>query len=101
MIKIIFIVVMLPFIVIVVGTNNTYAQFDKYQERQESTAEVVNMTDKMKFLCIKIDASSAIDQMEDKEQQKQCEEFLDKVSIYKLKDLIERNIIEKQKKIID
>ena len=28
MIKIIFIVVMLPFIVIVVGTNNTYAQFD-------------------------------------------------------------------------
>ena len=95
MIKIIFIVVMLPFIVIVVGTNNTYAQFDKYQERQESTAEVVNMTDKMKFLCLQIDAKDGIDQIEDKVQQKQCEEFLDKVSIYKLKDLIERNIIEK------
>ena len=95
MIKTIFflLVVMFSFIVIVIGTNNTYAQFDKSRERQEENTEapeVVNLTDKMKFLCLHIDAKDGIDQMEDKEQQKQCEEFLDKVSIYEIKELIDK-----------
>jgi hypothetical protein len=87
--KIIFIIAMFSFIVIAVGTN-AFSQSDKFQKRQESTAKVVNMTDEMKFLCIKIDASGAIDQIKDKEHQAQCEEFLDNVSIYELKELINK-----------
>ena len=60
MIKIIFIVVMLPFIVIVEETNNAYAQFDKSKESQENAEVVVNLTDKMKFLCLQIDAKDGI-----------------------------------------
>lgn len=48
------------------------------------------MTDEMKFLCIKIDVSGAIDQIKDKEHKTQCEEFLDNVSIYELKELIDK-----------
>jgi hypothetical protein len=94
MIKTIFSIVTMfsSFIVIVFGTNNNaYAQFDKPMERQEENTEViVNLTDKMKYLCLQIDAKDGIDQMEDKEQQKQCEEFLDKVSIAEMKELIEK-----------
>ena len=89
-----FLVVMFSFIiVIVIGTNNAYAKFDKSRERQEENTEapeVINLTDKMKYLCLHIDAKDGIDQMEDKEQQKQCEEFLDKVSIYEIKELIDK-----------
>lgn len=49
---------MFSFIVIAVGTN-AFSQSDKFQKWQESTAKVVNMTDEMKFLCIKIDVSGA------------------------------------------
>jgi hypothetical protein len=89
MIKTVFIVVMFSFIVIVVGTNNAYAHFDKSKERQVSIEEV-NMTDKMKYLCLQIDAKDGIDKMKDKEQQKQCEEFLAHVSISEIKDLIDK-----------
>jgi hypothetical protein len=99
MIKTIFLViVMFSFIVIVIGTNNiAYAQFDKSRERQEENTAVVveeeeevNLTDERKFLCLQIDAKNGIDQIEDKEQQKQCEEFLDKVSIYEIRELIDK-----------
>jgi hypothetical protein len=94
MIKTIFIVVMFfSFIVIVVGTNNAYTHSDKFREgEQESTlaAAIVNMTDEMKYLCLEMDAKDGIDQIEDKEQQKQCEEFLDKVSIYEIRELIDK-----------
>ena len=93
MIKTVFVVAMFFsfIIVIVVGTNNTYAQFDKSRERQEGTlAAAVNMTDEMKYLCLQIDAKDGIGQMKDKEQQKQCEEFLDKVSIYEMRKLIDK-----------
>jgi hypothetical protein len=88
-----FLVVMFSFIVIVIGTNNAYAQFDKSRERQEENTEapkVINLTDKMKYLCLHNDAKDGIHQMEDKEQQKQCEEFLDKVSIYEMRELIDK-----------
>lgn len=80
---------MFSFIVIAVGTN-AFSQSDKFQKWQESTAKVVNMTDEMKFLCIKIDVSGAIDQIKDKEHKTQCEQFLDNVSIYELKELIDK-----------
>lgn len=52
MIKIIFIVVvMFSFIVVVVVGTNAYAQFDKVKVRQQKS-EAVNMTDKMKFICL-------------------------------------------------
>jgi hypothetical protein len=44
----------------------------------------------MKYLCLQIDAKDGIDKMKDKEQQKQCEEFLDHVSISEIKDLIDK-----------
>jgi hypothetical protein len=37
-----------------------------------------------------MDAKNGIDQIEDKEQQKQCEEFIDKVSISEIKELIDK-----------
>jgi hypothetical protein len=95
MLKAVFIVIMFfSFILlIVVETNNAYAQSGKFKEReQENTlaAAAVNMTDKMKYFCLEIDAKDGIGQIQDKEQQKQCEEFLDKVSIYEIKELIEK-----------
>lgn len=91
MIKTIFLVVMFSFIVIVVGTNNAYAQFDKSREReQESTLAAVNLTDKMKYRCLQIDASGLVNRIEDKEFKEKCEEFLDHVSISEMKELIEK-----------
>jgi uncharacterized protein YlbG (UPF0298 family) len=78
---------MFSFIVIVVGTN-AYPQSDKSREIHEDTTG--NLTDKMKFLCLYIDANGEIDQIEDKEQQAQCEKFLDKASIFEMKELIEK-----------
>lgn len=50
------------------------------------------MTDEMKFICIKIDASSTTNQIIDKEQQAQCKKFLDMVSIYEMSELIDKHI---------
>ena len=99
MIKTVFIVVMFIsfIIVIVIGTNNAYTQLDKSKEKQEN-AEVaeVNLTDKMKFLCLQTDAKNGIDQMKDEEQKKKCEEFLDKVSISEIKELIDKYMEKKE-----
>ena len=91
MVKAIFIGIIFSFVVIVIliGTN-TYAQSSEVMEKQQENTSIVNMTDEMKFLCIKIDVSGAIDQIKDKEHQAQCEEFLDNVSIYELKELIDK-----------
>ncbi len=95
------VVVMFSFVVIVVvigfGTNNTFAQSDKVvsEKKQESIEVVVNMTDEMKFRCIQIDAKGGIDQIKNKEQQSQCKKFLDNVSIYELKELIDKYIQKK------
>jgi flagellar biosynthesis/type III secretory pathway chaperone len=103
MIIIIFIVVVIfsfIVVVVVVGTN-AYAQFDKVKERLQHKSEVVpvsagteaiNMTDEIKLLCIKIDASNAINQIIDKEQQAQCKKFLDMVSIYEMSEPIDKHI---------
>jgi hypothetical protein len=97
MIKAIFIFIIFSFVVII--ENNTYSQSDKVKERQyqESgaipivvTGAVVNMTDKMKFLCIQIDTSDSIDQIDNKEQQTQCKKFLDRVSIFEMRELIDK-----------
>ena len=94
------VVVMFSFVVVVVigiGTNNT-AQSDKVvsEKQQKSTSVVVNMTDEMKFRCIQIDAIKGVDQIKDKEeQQAQCKKFLDNVSIYELKELIDKYIEKK------
>jgi hypothetical protein len=101
MIKTIFILIIFYF-VFIIENNNAYLQSDKVKERQyqerggaiptATTAEgVVNMTDEMKYFCIKIDASgSSIDQIEDKEHQAQCKKFLDRVSIYEMRELIDK-----------
>jgi hypothetical protein len=97
MVKGIFIGITYPFVVLVVivviGTN-IYAQSDEDRERQQQQQEntsVLNMTDKMKFFCIQVDASGSIDQRKDKEeQQAQCKKFLDSVSIYELEELINK-----------
>jgi uncharacterized protein YqfB (UPF0267 family) len=89
MITIIAIVAIFSFIVILVG-NKTYAQFDESMKRQENTLAVTNFTDQMKFRCIQIDASGAIDQIENKEERAECKKFLDNVSIDELKVLIEK-----------
>ena len=63
-------------LVIIVGTN-AYVQFDKSRERQqESTSTIVDLTDKMKYLCLQINASCRVNQMEDKEFKVKCEKFL-------------------------
>jgi glutamine synthetase type III len=90
MIKTVFITIIFTYIVIVVGTNNVYAQSDKSRERHENTTLVANLTDKMKYLCIKIDASGSIHQIQDKEQQAQCKKFLDRVSIFEMRELIDK-----------
>jgi hypothetical protein len=88
--------IIIIFIVVVVVGTNAYTQSDKFKERQQESealplvvTKVVNMTDEIKYLCIKIDASGSIDQIKDKEQQAQCEKFLDRVSIFELKELID------------
>ena|GEM_PF-3382851 len=84
-----FIVVMFSFVVII--GNNANTQSDKFKEKEQSAlAAEVNMTNKMKFLCLQIDVNGKIDQIEDKEQQAQCEKFLDNVSIYELNELIDK-----------
>jgi hypothetical protein len=96
MITTIFILAIFSFVV-VFGTN-AYTQFDKVMERQLESGlilvalatEAVNMTDEMKYLCIKSDASKSVEQIKDKEQQAQCKKFLDGVSIYELKELIDK-----------
>ncbi len=55
-----------------------------------AATKVVNMTDNMKYLCIKMDVNGSIDQIKDKEQQAQWEEFLERVSIFELKELIDK-----------
>jgi hypothetical protein len=101
MIKTILIVVAVIFsfvvLVIALGINHTFAQFDKFEESRAiplSTKDRVNMTDEMKSLCIKMDASNAIDQIKDKEQYAQCKKFLDNVSIYELKELIDKYFVK-------
>jgi hypothetical protein len=97
-VTILIVVVMFSFVVIVIGTNNAFTQFDKVKEKQHQESGVisivatdaVNMTDEMKFLCIQNDASGSRDQIKDKEHKTQCEEFLDNVSIYELKELIDK-----------
>jgi len=65
--------------VVVVGTN-AYIQFDKSRKKQqESTSTVVDLTDKMKYLCLQINASCRVDQIEDKEFKVKCEKFLNNV----------------------
>ena len=100
MIKAILVVVVIfSFVVLVIalGINHTFAQFDIFKESRAipiSTTNLVNMTDEMKFLCIKMDASNAIDQIKDKEQYAQCKKFLDNVSIYELKELIDKYFVK-------
>jgi hypothetical protein len=100
MIKAILIVVVIfSFVVLVIalGINHAFAQFDKFKESRAIpilTTDRVNMTDEMKFLCIKMDASNAIDQIKDKEQYAQCKKFLDNVSIYELKELIDKYFVK-------
>jgi hypothetical protein len=101
MIKAILIVVVIfSFVVLVVialGINHAFAQFNKFKESRAipiSTTDLVNMTDEIKFLCIKMDASNAIDQIKDKEQYAQCKKFLDVVSIYELKELIDKYFVK-------
>jgi hypothetical protein len=97
-VTILIVVVMFSFVVIVIGTNNVFTQFDKVKEKQHHESGVisivatdaVNMTDEMKFLCIQTDASGSRDQIKDKEQQAQCKKFLDIVSIYEMRDLIDK-----------
>ena len=95
-ITIFIVVAIFSFVVVVFGTN-AYTQSDKVKERQQESeaipiaiTEAVNMTDKMKYLCIKIDASGSIDQIKDKEQKAQCKKFLDRVSIYEMRELIDK-----------
>jgi flagellar basal body-associated protein FliL len=85
-------------VVVVVFGTNAYTQSDKVKERQQEsevvpiavTEAVGNMTDKMKYLCIKIDASGSIDQIKDKEQKAQCKKFLDGVNIFEMRELIDK-----------
>jgi uncharacterized membrane protein required for colicin V production len=85
-------------VVVVVFGTNAYTQSDKVKERQQEsgvvpiavTEAVGNMTDEMKYLCIQTDASGSIDQIKDKEQQAQCEKFLDRVSILEMRELIDK-----------
>jgi hypothetical protein len=64
-------------IVVVIDGTNTYAQSTKVKDKlQESevasvvaATEIANMTEKMKYLCIQIDASASKDQIKDKERQ--------------------------------
>ncbi|HET7642113.1 MAG TPA: hypothetical protein VFK40_01280, partial [Nitrososphaeraceae archaeon] len=94
---IIFIASILSF-TIMFGTY-TYAQFDKIMDKQQTTSKVsvketetVNMTDEMKFLCIKLDVSGSIDQMKDKDQQAECKRFLHLTSIQELRELIDKYV---------
>jgi hypothetical protein len=48
------------------------------------------MTDEMKYLCIQTDASGSIDQIKDKEQKAQCKKFLDGISIFEMRELIDK-----------
>jgi hypothetical protein len=102
---ILFIFIMSYFVVFIIE-NNAYSQSDKvkerqYQERGGAAEALVNMTDKMKFLCIQIDASNTIDQLEDKEQREQCKKFLDKVSIFEMSELIDTHLGIELEKTID
>ena len=54
--------------------------------------EPLNMTDEMKFLCIKLDVSGSIDQIKDKNQQEECKRFLDLISIQELRKLIDKYV---------
>jgi hypothetical protein len=63
---------------------------DDSTKRQGNISTEVNLTDQMKFRCIQIDASGAIDQIEDKEQRAECKKFLDNVIMDELKVLIEK-----------
>jgi peptidoglycan hydrolase CwlO-like protein len=103
MVKAIFIGIIFSFVVIVIliGTN-TYAQSSEVMKKQQENTSIVNMTDEMKFLCIQIDASrSSIDQIKDKEQQAQCKKFLDRVSIYEMRELIDTYLGIEIEKTID
>jgi hypothetical protein len=93
----IFIAAILYFIIIF-GTN-AYTQSDRITERQHIPSKVsvneteeVNMTDEMKFLCIKLDVSGSIDQIEDKDQHAECERFLHLISIHELRELIDKYV---------
>jgi uncharacterized protein YqfB (UPF0267 family) len=92
MIKITFILAIFSFIVILEENNNASTQLDESTKRQGNISTVANLTDQLKFRCIQIDASGAIDQIENKEQQAECKKFLDNVSIDELKVLIEKYI---------
>ena len=54
--------------------------------------EPLNMTDEMKFLCIKLDVSGSLDQIEDKDQQAECKRFLHLTSIQELRELIDKYV---------
>jgi len=57
-----------------------------------AATEEVHLTDKMKYLCVKVDANGSIDQIKDKKQQAQCKKFLDNVSVYEIRELIYKYI---------
>jgi hypothetical protein len=103
MIRTIFIVAIFSFVVIVVFGTNAFEQSNGVKERQQkseliqiaTTIVVANMTDKMKYICLKIDAKGEIGQMEDKEQKEQCKKFLNRVSIFEIKELINKYMEKK------
>jgi hypothetical protein len=88
----IFVVAIFSFVVVVVIIeSNAYTQSNQVLERQQQNSiSEVNMTDKMKYLCLEIDVKGGNELIEDKEQQAQCKKFLDKVSIYEMKELIDK-----------
>ena len=93
-----FFIAVILFLTVIFGIN-TYVQSDKIIDIQEVTskvlvkeAEAVNMTDEMKFLCIKLDVGGSIDQIEDNNQQEECKRFLDLISIHELRTLIDKYV---------
>ncbi len=102
MIRTIFIVAIFSFVVVVFETN-VFEHSDGVKERQQesgliqtvTTIAVANMTDKMKYICLKMDANGEIGQMEDKEQKEQCKKFLNRVSIFEIKELINKYMEKK------
>ena len=83
----------------VISVTNAYVQSDKIIDRQQITnkvstkeTEAVNMTDEMKFLCIKLDVSGSIDKIKDKDQQEECKRFLGLVTIDEVRKLIDKYV---------
>ena len=83
----------------VISGTNAYVQSDKISDRQQvasivstNETEVVNMTDEMKFLCIKLDVGGSIDKIKDKDQQEECKRFLGLITIDEVRKLIDKYV---------